>query len=115
MLERVALITALLGTLLLVFLSQELEPKPTEISEISHNMLEQWVKVNGIIVRVKETNGLIIIDLVSNNERDSITIIAYKNKAQIGSIEKGLQVEVIGKVIEYYGKLEIEATKIKLL
>ena len=112
LLEKVALITSLLGVAALLFLSQQLEPKLVKISDINENLLGNNVRVQGKISEVKENEGMLIFSLKEDNS--SITIIAYKNKQEV-SIEKERLVEVTGRVKEFRNKVEIEAESIRIL
>jgi RecJ-like exonuclease len=103
-LTKFALFTAILGTALLLFLSQGIEPKLVKISEIDENMLEQNVKVQGTVISIKQYESIIVFDL--QDESGQIPVVAYAMENLSGNAE------VIGRVKEYYGKLEIEASKI---
>jgi len=104
-----AFITAILGTLFLFFISYNLEPALIKISEISNNHLGNFVKVQGMIESVRQTESLIIIK-ITDEENISINILA-----QSADFQENQAVEVMGKVTEYKGMLEIEASKIKIV
>lgn len=110
---KISMITALAGIVLLLFFSQNLEPPIIKISEVNERKLDSFVKIQGNIVNIKETENLIILKI--NDTTAEIPVILYENKQnkeQMNFIEN-MQIEVIGKVIEYYGEIEIEANKIK--
>ena len=110
MLLKIALITALLGTVLLFFLSQSLEPQLIEIKDINIRMLDQYVKIQGNITSLEEKNSLTLLKI--KDDSGEITGVLYE-KEEI-EIKKGKKGQVIiGKVIEYHGKLEIEVSKIE--
>ncbi|MEM2956165.1 MAG: hypothetical protein QW041_01135 [Candidatus Pacearchaeota archaeon] len=107
-LTKYALLTFLIGLIILFFLSQNLEPKLIKISEINKKMLDNYVKIQGDIIKIKNYDTLTIMTI--NDSTETINIITSKT-----NITKG-KIEVIGKVKEYRGILEIEAEKIiKLL
>lgn len=106
-LTKFALFTAVLGTAMLLFLSQTLEPKVIKISEINDNMLEQYVKVQGNVVSLKSYGNMAVLSL--EDETGEISAVAYSLKE---NLNLGGNLEIIGKIKEYNGKLEIEASKI---
>ncbi len=106
-LTRVALFTAILGTALLLFLSQTLEPKLIKISEINDDVLEQNVKVQGNVASLKKYGNMAIISL--EDETEKINVVVYNLKENISFSGK---IQVIGKIKEYNNELEIEANKI---
>jgi len=106
-----AFITAIIGIFVLLWLSSHLEPNLGSISEISKNDLGSWIKVRGQIENIRQTETLAIIKLADENN-NTITIIA---QMQNSAFQKDSIIEVIGKITEYNGMLEIEASKIKTL
>jgi len=104
-LTKYALITFLIGIIALYFLSQNLEPKLIKISDISEKMMDNYVKIQGNVIKVKNYDT--IDSITVNDSTEIIDVIAPKS-----NITKGSRIEVIGKVNEYKGVLEIEAEKI---
>lgn len=103
-----ALITTVIGIILLMLLSFNLEPEIKKISEISDSDLGTFVKVQGKIINVKQTESLTIIKLFENN--NTINILADNVQFYVNS-----SIEVIGKVTEWHSILEIEASRIKTI
>ncbi|MBS3090643.1 hypothetical protein J4433_02645 [Candidatus Pacearchaeota archaeon] len=106
---KIALITAVIGTAILLFLSQNLEPQIIQISKINSRMLEQYVKINGNITSLKHYESMMLLTI--NDGSGEITAVIYnpdKNQNLTGK-----SVMVIGRVKEYKGKLEIEAATIQ--
>lgn len=106
-LTKLALFTAILGISVLLFLSNSLEPKLIKISEINDNMLEQYVKVQGNIISLKSYGDMAILSL--EDETGKISVVVYNLKENLSLSGK---IEIIGKIKEYKGELEIEASKI---
>ncbi|MFC1685770.1 exodeoxyribonuclease VII large subunit [Nanoarchaeota archaeon] len=102
---KIALITALIGTLILAVLAYYLEPKTQEISEIDESTIDSFVKVSGEVMSIGQKGNY--FDL--SDKSGSIRVVSFQRL----EISKGDKLEVIGKVDEYYGKLEIEAQDIK--
>jgi len=105
-LTKYALITFLIGLLVLFIISQNLEPKLIKISDINSQMTDNYVKVQGNIIKIKNYDTFSIITL--NDSTESISVLVNQN------ISLSENIEVIGKVKEYRGSLEIEASQIKL-
>lgn len=104
-----SLVSSILGILIISFLANNLEPNLKNISEIDERSLEEVVRVQGKIILVRKYETLSVFTL--DDGTGKIDVVFYEN---IG-LEKDKTVEVIGKVIEYKGKIEIEANKIKIL
>ena len=104
-LTKFALITFLIGLLALFIISSNLEPKLIKISEINSQMIDKYVKIQGDIVKTKIYDQFSIITL--NDSIESIQVLVNQNLNLSGNIE------VIGKIKEYKGTREIEATNIK--
>jgi RecJ-like exonuclease len=103
-----AFITAIAGTFILLILSNNLEPPLIKVSDINERYLDNYVKIQGKIEEIKQSDSLTIIKLSEDNS--SINIIA-----QNAAFQKKSYVEVIGKVVEWHGTLEIEASRIKAI
>ena len=103
-----ALITTIIGIILLMLLSFNLEPNVKKISEISSSDLGNFVKVYGKIENVKQTESLTIIKISEDNS--TINVIADNAQFYVNS-----SIEVIGKVTEWHSILEIEASRIKTI
>ncbi|MCS7134260.1 MAG: OB-fold nucleic acid binding domain-containing protein [Candidatus Pacearchaeota archaeon] len=98
-----------IGLFILIILVNHLEPKRIEISKIDEKKLEEWVKVRGEVseVRVVKTRtGEMVLFKLSDETASIYIIFNGKNFTET-------RVEVIGKVIEYKGNLQIQAKKIK--
>lgn len=105
-LTKLAFLTAVLGISLLLFLSNSLEPRLVKISDINDNLLEQHVKIQGNVTSFKTYGNFVVFSL--EDESGNIPVIVYNLEGNLTG-----RVEIIGKVKEYKGKLEIEANKIK--
>lgn len=105
-LEKAAFITAIFGTVILIFLAEHLEPELTTINRITLKDLDNYVKIRGNITYVKQYESSILLKI--NDGTDSIYAILYGRT----NITKDRSVTIIGRVIEYKGILEIEISKI---
>ena len=104
-LEKLALITAILGTLFLIFLSESLEAKEMDIDKITSKDIDNYVKINGNITSIKQYSTSTLIKIEDNTGK--IYALSYG----VINLTKG-PVILTGKVTEYMGTLEIEIEKI---
>lgn len=105
----ISIICSVIGLIILALLANNLEPNLKEIKEIDEKSLEEIVKVQGRIVFIKKYESLTILTL--DDGTGKIDSVYYKDL----EIKEDILVEVIGKVVEYKGKIEIEINKIKIL
>lgn len=104
-----ALICSLLGLLLIIFLANNLEPNISKISEIDERNLDEIVKIQGEIIKTKEYETLTIFTL--DDGTGEIDVVYYSTLP----FEENDTIEAMGKVVEYKGRIEIEANKIKIV
>jgi len=104
-LKKISLATAIIGLILMIILSYNLEPKKSGISSLDEKSIGRFVKISGEVTSAKpgETSFFEVSDGTGE-----ISVV-YFGKADIS---KGSEIEVIGKVDEYKGILEIKADKI---
>ena len=110
-LMRTALIIALAGIIILGILSQNTEPKLIRISEINFKMVDNYVKINVSIKNSNVANGLTLLKLHDSAENSEINAVWGEKE----NFSAGINAEIIGRVKEYQGNLEIEIEKIKIL
>lgn len=111
-LTKISFVVALLGIILIVLLALNLEPTTRAISSISEKNLDEWVKIQGKVIDIKEikSNETEIFDIIRVHDgMDSIDVLSGK----VLDLKINYEIEVIGKVSEYKGELQIEASKIK--
>ncbi|MBU2496727.1 MAG: hypothetical protein KJ767_01565 [Nanoarchaeota archaeon] len=105
---KVSLVTSFIGLLFLFFLSENIEPKLIPISEINQKMFDEYVKISGKITSVRETDGLYILTIQDSSSEIEGIIYKQNNKIQFPENEN---MEIIGKVSEYRGQLQIEISE----
>lgn len=98
---------SLLGIIILLFLSQNLEPPEVKISEITEGNLNQRVKIAGGIASVKDFDDKNFQILTIKDSEKSITAIANSKTGL--EINKSAQYIIIGKVQEYNSTLQINS------
>lgn len=109
LLLALSFICSLIGLFLIILLANHLEPTLITIKSIDENNLDNFVKIQGTITEIKETEGLSIFTI--KDETKSIKIVSYEKPL----LMRNQEIEVVGKVVEYQGALELEATTIKIL
>ncbi len=107
-LVTISLFFSLVGILILIFLSGNIEPPFYKISEIDKSLKEKTITTIGKISLLKETKDIFIFTL--NDDFSDIIVIAFKEDNL--SLEKNTEVKIVGKIIEYNGELEIQAKEI---
>lgn len=105
---KVSLIFSLIGILILFFLTYTIKVQLYEINSLSKDNIDDTVRVKGIVESFTETPGLYLVNLKDNSGR--ITVVVFKDE-RLG-LQEGLNLEVIGNVVEYKDKIEIIAKEI---
>ena len=108
---KIALICSLLGLLILYLISDSIEIKEKNIEKITLENKDEFVKLRGIVSNVVDTEKVVIMEITQPQE---ITVVLFKDKETV-NIQEGNEVEVIGKVDEYEGSLEIIADKLRVI
>ena len=108
---KISLISSLIGILILFFLTYTIKVNLYEINSLSKDNIDNTVRVKGIVESFAETPGLYLITLKDNTGK--ITVVVFKDEKI--EMQKGLELEVIGQVVEYKDKIEIIAKKITVL
>ena len=109
---NISLICALIGILIILFISERKEISDSNISSISKNHLDKEVKVKGYVTTSTNLPGIFILDLQDNT--GNITVVIFKEDENI-DIKNGQVLEVTGIVKEYKNNLEVEASSVKIL
>lgn len=107
---KLCLITALVGTFLVIILANNIEPETKTIDTINENMFDEWIKVQGNITQERDIEGLKILTV--NDGTASINCVLRKN---VSYSLKDQRVEIQGKITDYKGDIEIDISKIKIL
>ena len=70
------------------------------------------MKLRGIVNKVIDTEKVAIMEIMQPQE---ITVVLFKNEDKTIQIKDGNEVEVIGRVGEYEGKLQIVADRLRVV
>jgi len=109
---KIALITSLLGLSILYLINDNIEIKEKNIEKITIDNKDEFVKLTGIVNRIVDTEKVTIMEITQPQQ---ITVVLFKDENKTMPIQEGNEVEVIGKVDEYEGKLEIIADRLRII
>ena len=108
---KISLTISLLGIIILLILTNLIEPKLTKIKDITIKQLNKKVKILGKVENIKnyetKTNENFQV-LTISDETGYIETILNKDL----NVKKYQEMIIIGKVIIYKDKLQIQAEKI---
>ncbi len=107
----ITIICSLIGIFIILLIVENTELSISKIKDITEKHLETKVKISGKITSIKETPGLLILQV--KDPTGKIDVIIFKDKKI--NITKNIQVEIEGKIQKYKSKLQITANKITLL
>ena len=107
---KTTLSISLIGILLLLFLSEFISPKITNISDINNKLLNQKTQVQGQILSIRtfEDSNFQIISIKDSTGKINIILNNPIN------ITNNQNITVIGTINQYNQTLQIQADKITL-
>lgn len=108
---KIALACSIVGIFIIFIFADKLEPSLVNISGISQSFIDKNVKIRGTVSSFRITSSVLMLDM--RDETGTIKVVAFDKEDF--EADKGQAVEVIGKVKEYQGVLEIEAKSILFL
>lgn len=108
MLLRIALVTSLLGLVLLFFFAARIELDATTIAKIDRTDIGNFVKVQGIVMDVYDAKDYTVLTI---EQPETISVIFFGN----ASINAKDEIEIIGKVSEFKGKEQIVADRVRVI
>ena len=109
---KTALITSLLGLLILYLISSNIEIKEKNIEKITLDNKDEFVKLRGIVNKVIDTEKVTIMEITQPQQ---ITVVLFKDANISMPLQQGNEIEIFGKVDEYEGKLEIIADRLRII
>ena len=114
---RIALVTSLIGIIGLIIFTPTIEVKKIDIEDINRGMIDEEVKIDGVIQDISQSSSKSSYFLTVNDGTGQIPLIIFETQAaeiQSNSIDindfKGRKVEVVGKITEYNSQLELILT-----
>jgi len=109
---RIALICSLIGILVLFIVSNNISVQEKTISRITIEDVDKKVKVKGFVEKVVDTEKVMIIKVVQPQDMD---VILFKEENETIDIKEEDFIEVIGKVEEYKGELEVIGQRVRII
>ena len=107
---QIALIAGIAGIVVLFFVSTTIEINEKTIDKINTQNVGEDVKLIGTIKNVYQSENAYFIEI---SQPSSLTIILFKDKNI--SLQVGDTVEIIGKIDEYEGKLEVIGQRVRVI
>ncbi len=109
---KVALICSLVGIVALYLISENMEIKQRNIEKITIDDIDKNVKVKGVVKGLFENDKVMIITI---EQPQDMKVVLFKSKNESIGIFEGNEIEVIGKVDEYEGELEIIGNRVRVI
>ena len=104
--KKIALISSLIGILILFLIINSAEQKIVEISSVNDKMMNQKIKIIGNINELKISGNNFTILTISDKTGNIQAVCNCPN------LEKNRNVEIIGKITTYQGMLQIQTERI---
>lgn len=108
--QKILLAASLMAIFIILLVSQFIEPKQVNVSNITQNNLNQLVKLSGKLISQKNYEGKNFQILVFRDSSGEIDITTNANAKLELNYSKNYT--IIGKVQEYNETLQISANKI---
>lgn len=111
---KIALITSLIGIIGLIIFTPTIEVKEIAIKDINRGMIDEEVKITGVITDVAQSSSKSSYFLNINDGEAQISLIIFEN--QVAEIQgrnldiedfKNRRVQVVGTITEYNSDLEL--------
>lgn len=115
---KIALVTSLIGIIGLIAFTPTIEVKEVGIKDINRGMIDEEVRIEGVISDVAQSSSKTSYFLTVNDGEAQIQLIIFESQvAEIQSknldIEdfKNRRVDVVGKVTQYNSEMELILSK----
>ena len=114
---KIALVTSLIGIIGLIIFTPTIEVKEVDIKDINRGMIDEEVKITGMITDVAQSSSKTTYFLTINDGAAQIPLIIFES--QVADIQsKNLDIEdfenrkvqVVGTVTQYDSELELILT-----
>lgn len=125
MIFKLALFTAILGLVGMMFSASYVTPQNVQIKDINRGMLDKEVSVEGVVVKIGESQkgGTYFLDLMDGTGKIKVIIFEgeateiQKTSVRIANLNNR-RLSVVGRVTEYQGSLELvlkDASSLKVV
>ncbi|MBQ9027029.1 MAG: RNA-binding protein [Methanobrevibacter sp.] len=111
---KIALVTSLIGLMGLILFTPSIEVKEVKIEDVTRSMIDEEVSINCVVSEVKSSNTGSSYFLTINDGTGQMSLIIFESQLaqmQTNNLEiedfKDKKVNVVGKITEYRGEMEI--------
>jgi DNA/RNA endonuclease YhcR with UshA esterase domain len=111
---KIALVTSLIGIIGLIAFTPTIEVKEADIKDINRGMIDEEVKITGVITDIAQSSSKTSYFLTINDGEAQIQLIIFESQvAEIQSrnidVEdfKNHRVEVVGTITQYNSEMEM--------
>ena len=111
---KIALVTSLIGIIGLIIFTPTIEVKEVDIKDINQGMIDEEVKITGVITDVAQSSSKTTYFLTINDGEAQIPLIIFESQvAEIQSKNLDIEdfenrkVQVVGTVTQYDSELEL--------
>ena len=111
---KIALVTSLIGIIGLIIFTPTIEVKEMDIKDINRGMIDEEVRIDGVIQDISQSNSKSSYFLTINDGTGQMQLIIFETQAaelQENHLDitdfKNRKVEVVGKITEYKSELEL--------
>jgi DNA/RNA endonuclease YhcR with UshA esterase domain len=111
---KIALVTSLIGIIGLIIFTPTIEVKEVSIKDINQGMIDEEVKITGVITDVAQSSSKTTYFLTINDGEAQIPLIIFESQvAEIQSKNLDIEdfenrkVQVVGTVTQYNSELEL--------
>ena len=114
---KIALVTSLIGIIGLIIFTPTIEVKEVDIKDINRGMIDEEVKITGMITDVAQSSSKTTYFLTINDGDAQIPLIIFES--QVADIQsknldikdfENRKVQVVGTVTQYDSELELILT-----
>ena len=111
---RIALITSLIGIIGLIAFTPTIEVKEVSIKDINRGMIDEEVKITGVITEIAQSSSKTSYFLTINDGEAQIQLIIFESQvAEIQSRNMDIEdfrnhkVQVVGTITQYNSEMEM--------
>ncbi|MFA5142382.1 MAG: hypothetical protein WC471_05425 [Candidatus Woesearchaeota archaeon] len=104
---KLAVVSSIIGLIILFVMSSFTQLDNTDISKLTSLDVDKTLKVTGIITKISQTEQTTMLEIAQHNR---MPVLIFDTNL---TLNKGDEVEIIGKAQDYNGELELIADRIE--
>jgi DNA/RNA endonuclease YhcR with UshA esterase domain len=109
---KIALISSILGIVVLFFVSENISLQNMDISKINEGESGETVKIIGRIEKLSDTGKVLYID-IGQQKIEKVSVMLFKSSDI--ALKEGDYVEIIGDINDYKGERTVIANKVRIV